>query len=65
MPWIRVDMSAGRTTEQKRRVAEAMTEAMSSICGCSPESVSIVFNDVDNLDWASGGKLLSERKPAA
>ncbi len=62
MPWIRIDLTAGRTTEQKRKAAEAITEAMVEHCGCSPETVSIVFQDVKNADWAFGGRLLSDPK---
>lgn len=63
MPWIRIDLSEGRTVEQKQKTAKAITEAMVEICGCTPQSVSIVFNDVSGDNWAIGGDLLS--KPRA
>lgn len=63
MPWIRVDMSAGRTEEQKQCTAAAITKAMVELCGCTPESVSIVFNDVEPSNWAFGGKLISHANP--
>lgn len=62
MPWIKIDLTEGRTTEQKQQTAEAITEAMVKFCGCTPESVSIVFNDVSNENWAFGGTLASNRK---
>jgi 4-oxalocrotonate tautomerase len=62
MPWIKVDLSAGRSEEQKRKTASAITQAMVDFCGCAPESVSIVFNDVSAENWAIGGILLSEKK---
>ncbi len=61
MPWIRIDLSEGRSADQKQKTAEAITEAMVKLCGCTPESVSIVFNDVTADNWAFGGKLLSRR----
>ncbi|MCX2698572.1 tautomerase family protein [Ochrobactrum chromiisoli] len=61
MPWIRVDLSTGRTEEQKQKTAEAITEALVEHCNCTPESVSIVFNDVDAENWAMGGTLLSRK----
>jgi 4-oxalocrotonate tautomerase len=61
MPWVRIDLSEGRSAEQKRKTARAVTDALVEHCGCKPESVSIVFNDVADEDWASGGKLLSDR----
>jgi 4-oxalocrotonate tautomerase len=61
MPWIRIDLSEGRSTEQKQKTARAITDAMVEFCGCAPESVSIVFNDVSSNDWAFGGTLLSQQ----
>jgi 4-oxalocrotonate tautomerase len=61
MPWIRVDLSSGRTEDQKAKAAEAITKALVEHCNCKPETVSIVFNDVSNENWASGGVLLSKR----
>ena len=65
MPWIKIDLTEGRSVEQKQKTAEAITEAMVQHCGCAPESVSIVFNDVSNDDWAFGGTLASNRKKSA
>jgi len=64
MPWIRVDLSAGRSAEQKSKTAAAITQALVEFCNCTAESVSIVFNDVTGDNWAMGGKLLSEKQPS-
>lgn len=61
MPWIKVDLSEGRTVEQKQKTAQAITQALVDHCGCTPELVSIVFNDVSADNWAFGGRLLSQR----
>lgn len=61
MPWIKIDLTEGRTTEQKQKTAEAITAAMVEHCGCLPETVSIVFNDVSNENWAFGGTLAINR----
>ncbi|OBZ95660.1 4-oxalocrotonate tautomerase [Pararhizobium polonicum] len=60
MPWIRIDLSTGRTEEQKQKTAEAVTNALVEFCNCTPESVSIIFNDVTADNWAFSGKLLSQ-----
>lgn len=60
MPWIRVDLSEGRSVEQKQSAAKAITDALVEFCSCTPESVSIVFNDVSSDNWAFGGMLLSQ-----
>jgi 4-oxalocrotonate tautomerase len=63
MPWVRVDLSEGRSPEQKQKTAQAITDALVEHCKCSPESVSIVFNDVSADNWAFAGTLLSKRAP--
>lgn len=60
MPMVRIELSAGRTVEQKRAVARAVTDAMVSICNCTPESVHVVFFDVATNDWAVAGRLLGD-----
>ena len=62
MPWIRIDLSAGRSEEQKRNTAQAVTDAIVKYCGCKADTVSIVFNDVSAENWAFGGRLLSDRE---
>lgn len=64
MPTIRVDLFAGRTIEQKRALAKALTEATVRTLGGSPEAVDIIFNDVQRHDWATAGTLWSD-KPGA
>jgi 4-oxalocrotonate tautomerase len=64
MPYIRIELSSGRTIEQKRKAAAAITDAMVRELGCTRESVSLVFSDVDDHDWAAGGNLLSDVKAA-
>ncbi|SDD51480.1 4-oxalocrotonate tautomerase [Variovorax sp. CF079] len=58
MPVIRIELSAGRTQEQKQKVAEEITQSMVAHCGCKPETVHVVFEDVKPSDWAVGGKFL-------
>ncbi len=64
MPTIRVEFFAGRTVEQKRALAQALTEATVKTLGGSADGVDIVFVDVARHDWATGGTLWSDR-PAA
>lgn len=64
MPMIRIELSAGRTQAQKQKVAEEVTQTMVAHCGCSPESVHVVFVDVQPGDWAVGGSFLAPPKAA-
>ncbi len=61
MPFINVKMIEGRTTEQKRQLAKALTEAIVEICGAKPEGTTVVIEDHAKEDWATGGVLLADR----
>lgn len=62
MPIIRIEMFEGRSTDQKRACAEAVTKAWCHTCGGTPAGVTVVFTDVAKSDWASGGRLASDPK---
>ncbi len=64
MPTIRVELFAGRTLEQKRALAAALTEATVRVLGGPPDAVDVVFQDVERHDWASGGQLWIDKAPA-
>lgn len=64
MPNIHVEFFAGRTIEQKRALAVALTETTVKILGGTPDSVNIIFSDVQRHDWATGGVLWSDKRPA-
>jgi 4-oxalocrotonate tautomerase len=60
MPIIRIEMVAGRTAEQKRELAEALTRETARIAGTSLSSIMVIIEDVAKENWAVGGKLLSD-----
>ena len=61
MPFINVKMLAGRSEEQRRELAQAMTNAMVNICGAKSEGTTVVIEDVAKDHWAKGGALMSEQ----
>ncbi len=61
MPTIRIEMFEGRTPEQKRALAAAITEACVMSIGASPDSVDIVMFDVPKHNWATGGVMWSDQ----
>ena len=63
MPTIRVEMFEGRTVEQKRAFAQAVTEAVVKTLGGSADGVDVVFFDIAKHDWATGGRLWSDPAP--
>ena len=64
MPTIRVELFAGRSVDQKRALAQALTEATVRTLGGSPDGVDVVFVDVERHGWATGGQLWSDPSPA-
>ena len=51
MPHAIVKMFAGRTDEQKQKLAEAVTKAIMATAGVGEESVSVAIVDVAQEDW--------------
>lgn len=62
MPYVKIEMNAGRTPEQKAALARAITDAFVEHAGAKRESVWVVIDDVAKSNWAIGGELLE--KPA-
>ena len=63
MPTIRVELFEGRTVDQKRALAQALTEATVRTLGGAPDGVDIVFFDIARHDWATGGTLWVDKAP--
>lgn len=63
MPWITVQLLAGRTLAQKTELVSALTRETSRICGCGADAVQIVIEDVMKENWGIGGILVSEKFP--
>lgn len=65
MPYVRVELLAGRTAEQKSAIARDITDSLVSHAGAKPESIFVVFEDVARENWATAGCLVSEDKQPA
>ena len=64
MPTIHVELFAGRTQDQKRALALALTEATVKTLGGSAAAIDVIFRDVERHDWATGGQLWSDKAGA-
>ena len=60
MPIVIVEMWQGHTAEQKKQIAEGITTVFTKI-GIPPDAVHIILKDNPKHNWASGGKLASEK----
>ena len=62
MPTYHIEMLEGRTVEQKRQLAEAITRVTCEVLGSKPESVDILITDIKRENWATGGQLWLDRQ---
>ena len=60
MPNVTIQWYAGRTAEQRRAIAKAVTEALVTIGKTTPDQCHIVFQDVEKDHWGVNGKLASD-----
>jgi 4-oxalocrotonate tautomerase len=61
MPLVQVTMLSGRTADQKRKLAQRLTDAMVEEAGARREAVVVTFNEVSRENYASGGMLMADK----
>jgi len=64
MPVVTIQMFEGRTVEQKRRLVQAITDAMVEHAAARPDGLHVVIHDVPRENWARGGRLAVDREDA-
>jgi 4-oxalocrotonate tautomerase len=57
VPIVEISLFAGRTADQKLRTARAISDALVDHAGATPESVHVIFHDVDRGDWLRPDEL--------
>jgi 4-oxalocrotonate tautomerase len=62
MPHIQITMLEGRTPEQKRKLAERVTQAVVEEIGTSREAVTMSFVEVSPANYAAAGILALDKK---
>jgi 4-oxalocrotonate tautomerase len=55
MPVVRIDFFEGRTPEQKKRLAEAITQDFVEVLGVDRNNVIVIYNDLPRTDLVKGG----------
>ena len=61
MPMIQITMLSGRTAEQKRKIAQRITDVVVEETGTVREGVAICFYEVSKERYARGGVLISDK----
>ena|SRR5579862_5615257 len=64
MPFVIAHIARGRPLEKRRRLAAAITAAVSEIFELDPGQTQVLVQEHDRDSWAIGGELLSERVTA-
>jgi 4-oxalocrotonate tautomerase len=62
MPVVTVQMWSGRTTEQKRKLVRAITDAMVEHANCKPDHLHVIIQDVPKDSWGRAGVLGIDEK---
>lgn len=62
MPIVQVSLLEGRTTEQKRKLAARITDAMVEEAGARKEAIVVTFVDLPRDSYASGGVLMCDKR---
>jgi 4-oxalocrotonate tautomerase len=60
VPVVIVKLYEGRTSEQKRAAAKAITDIVVETLRTTAEATQVIFEDVKRSDWAIAGKLQGE-----
>lgn len=61
MPLVQITMLTGRTADQKRKLAQRITDAMVEEAGARREAIVVAFHEVSKESYASGGVLMADK----
>lgn len=64
MPIAIINIKAGRTVEQKRKMVTKVTEALVETMEVKPQSVRIIINEMANDNFAIAGTLVCDNPDA-
>lgn len=64
MPIIQFNLIEGRTNDQKKRLAEKVTDTVVEVLGVKRENVRILIHEMGPYDFSVGGVTQAERLPA-
>jgi len=62
MPLIQVTMLQGRTADQKRKIAQRLTDVMVEDAGARREAIVVTFLELPKDSYASAGELMADKK---
>lgn len=60
MPYVNIRIAGSLTRDQKRRIAEEVTDTLERIAGKPASYTYVAFDELPEENWAVAGKLLDE-----
>ena len=57
MPFVTIEWFEGRSAEQKRELADRLTEVLAEVGKMPADQIWIRFVDASKSDWAIGGQI--------
>ena len=61
MPLVAITMLSGRTVDQKRKIAQRITDVMVEEARTEREAVVVTFHEVSKESYSSGGVLVADK----
>jgi 4-oxalocrotonate tautomerase len=61
MPLVQITMLSGRTVDQKRKIAQRITDVIVEEARTEREAVVVTFHEVSKESYASGGVLVADK----
>ncbi|SEL11730.1 4-oxalocrotonate tautomerase [Carnobacterium iners] len=61
MPFVHIELVAGRTVEQKINLVKEVTEAVVKNTDAPSEKVHVILNEMQPENYAVNGELLSQK----
>ena len=57
---VQIYMYKGRSKEQKKQLVERIVRDFEEVVNVKPESLHVLFHDIDKEDWCTRGTLASD-----
>lgn len=61
MPIVTIRIAKGRPIEKKRALVQAVTSAVAQNLDVRPDWVTVLIEEFDRENWASGGELHADK----
>lgn len=61
MPMVTIKIAKGSPVEIKRKLVQSVTESVSSSLDLKPELISVLIEEFERENWATGGELHSDK----